>query len=87
MSPLMPVGKLNAVALGLCSTNHGCLFSCQSPTVRSDMEDPAYGIEEETGTVVADTGMGRLPWKGTVFIPLPPACGTAGDTAATPLYP
>ena len=85
VSPLMPVSELNTVALGLCSTNQGCLFSCESPTVGIDMQDPSYGIEEETGTVVAATGVGRLPGKGTVFSPFPPGCCVAGDTGAIPL--
>ena len=85
MSPLMPVGELNRMALSLCSTNQGCLFSCQPPTVSVDMQDPSHGIEEETGTVVAATGVGRLPGKGTVLSPFPPACCPNGAAGATPL--
>ena len=85
MSPLMPVGELNRTALGLCSAKSGCLVFRESPTVGVDMQDPSYGIEEETGTVVAATGVGRLPGKGTVFSPLPPACGVAGDPGVIPL--
>ena len=72
MSPLVPISELNRMALGLCSTNHGCLFSCESPPTSGDVEDPAYGIEEETGTEAGGTGEGRLPGKGTVLSPFPP---------------
>jgi hypothetical protein len=87
MSPLMPVGELNGMALGLCSTNHGCLLSRESPSTSVDMEHPAYGIEEETGTEAGGTGEGRLPGKGTVLSPLPPTCACCvdGEAAGTPL--
>ena len=87
MSPLVPVGELNRMALGLCSTNHRCLMFCESPSTSIDVENPAYGIEEETGTEAGGTGVGRLPGKGTVFSPLPPTCDcwVAGEAAGTPL--
>ena len=87
MSPLVPVSELDRMALGLCSANQGCLFSCESPPTSVDVEHPAYGIEEETGTEAGGTGEGRLPGKGTVFSPFPPtcACWVDGDAAGTPL--
>lgn len=87
MSPLVPVSELNRMALSLCSTNRGCLFSCESPPTSVDVEYPAYGVEEETGTEAGGTGDGRLPWKGTVLSPLPPtcACWVDGEAAGTPL--
>ena len=87
MSPLVPISELDAMALGLCSTNRGCLLSCESPSTGVDMEHPAYGVEEETGTEAGGTGEGRLPGKGTVLSPLPPtcACWMDGEAAGTPL--
>ena len=82
MSPLMPVGELHDLALSLCGTYCGRLLSGQSPTVRVDVEHPAYGIEEETGIVVDDTGVARLPGKGTVFSPFPPTCACCADDEA-----
>ena len=55
MSPLMPVGELDRMALGLCSANGGCLFTRESPPTSVDMQDPGYGIEEETGTEAGGT--------------------------------
>jgi hypothetical protein len=81
-SPLVPISELNRMALGLCSTNDSCLVFCESLTVRLDMQDPAYGIEEETGTEAGGTGDGRLPGKGTVLSPLPPTCACCVDTEA-----
>ena len=72
MSPLVPISELKRMALGLCSTNRGSLLSRESPSTSLDVEHPAYGIEEETGTEAGGTGEGRLPWKGTVLSPLPP---------------
>jgi hypothetical protein len=83
MSPLMPVSELNGMALGLCSANHGCLFLRESPPTSVDVEHPAYGIEEETGTEAGATGEGRLPGKGTVLSPFPPACACWVDGEAT----
>jgi hypothetical protein len=86
MSPLVPVSELNRMALGLCSTNEGCLLSRESPPTSVDMEHPAYGVEEETGTEAGGTGDGRLPRKGTVLSPFPPACDCCvdGEAADTP---
>ena len=72
MSPLVSISEYNGMALGLCSTNRGCLLSRKSPSTSVDVEDPAYGIEEETGTEAVGTGEGRLPGKGTVLSPFPP---------------
>jgi hypothetical protein len=72
MSPLVSISELNEMALGLCSTNGGCLFSRESPSTSVDVEHPAYGIEEETGTEAGGTEDGRLPGKGTVLSPFPP---------------
>jgi hypothetical protein len=72
MSPLVPVGEHYWMALGLCSTYRGCLLSRESPSTSIDVEHPAYGVEEETGTEAGGTGDGRLPWKGTVLSPFPP---------------
>ena len=83
MSPLMPVGELNWMALGLFSTYRGCLLSRESPSTSVDMEHPAYGVEEETGTETGGTGDGRLPGKGTVLSPFPPACACWVDGEAT----
>jgi hypothetical protein len=87
MSPLVPVSELNRMALGLCSTNGSCLFSRESPPSSVDVEYPAYGIEEETGTEAGGTGEGRLPGKGTVLSPLPPTCDcwVDGEATGTPL--
>ena len=86
MSPLMPVGELNRMALGLCSTNGGCLVFCESPPASVDVEDPTYGIEEETGTEAGGTGEGRLPGKGTVLSAFLPTCDCCvdGETTGTP---
>ena len=87
MSPLVPISELDGMALGLCSTNGSCLLSRESPSTSSDVEHPAYGVEEETGTEAVGTGEGRLPRKGTVLSPFPPtcACWVDGEAAGTPL--
>ena len=87
MSPLVSISELNRMALSLCSTYQSCLFSRESPSTSVDVEHPAYGVEEETGTEAGGTGEGRLPWKGTVLSPLPPtcACWMDGEAAGTPL--
>ena len=86
MSPLVPISEHYWMALGLCSTYRGCLLSRESPPTSVDMEHPAYGVEEETGTEAVGTGEGRLPGKGTVFSPFPPTCACCvdGEAAGTP---
>ena len=69
MPPLMPVGELHELALCLSSANEGCLLAGESPTGGRDMQDPAYGVEDETGTAGMGIGVGagRLPCKGRPF--------------------
>ena len=80
MSPLVPIGELDRVPLGECSTNESRLCSCQPPTVaRSYHQHPRYWVDGKT-VVGGETSAWRLLKKGTPLKIPPDLCAACGCT-------